>query len=138
MLHKTESQAARLTFFVLRSMCRAVPGTCYLLTLCRLRHPPFRGNAGTCCASLAEPGCLRCFDASHLADAPARRLMPPSALRVSTTIKLATFCKFQQRGPEALSQRFPGPKQFKVRFLAVTSSANVRKISRSPSFFVSS
>ena len=23
-----------------------------------MRHPPFRGNAGTCCASLAEPGCL--------------------------------------------------------------------------------
>lgn len=54
------------------------------------RHPPFRGNAGTCCATLAEPGCLRCFDASHLADAPARRLKPPSALRASTARKRPT------------------------------------------------
>ena len=41
--------------------------------------PPFRGTAGTCCAPLAEPGRLRCFDVlRHLADAPPRRLMAPS------------------------------------------------------------
>ena len=30
-----------------------------------MRHPPFRGNAGTCCASLAEPGCLPVIASLH-------------------------------------------------------------------------
>ena len=77
------------------------------------RHPPFRGNAGTCCATLAEPGCLRCFDASHLADAPARRLKPPSALRASTARKRPTTtsksgCQGQNRGPAPTPSRCPG------------------------------
>ena len=40
------------------------------------RPPPFRGNAGTCRAALAEPGCLRIV-ASLLP--AARRLMAPSS-----------------------------------------------------------
>ena len=77
------------------------------------RHPPFRGNAGTCCATLAEPGCLRCFDASHLADAPARRLKPPSALRASTARKRPTTtsksgCQGQNRGPAPLADEKTG------------------------------
>ena len=52
---QNEKSGCRLTFFVLRSIRFSNP-------LSLTRHPPFRGNAGTCCASLAEPGCLRCFD----------------------------------------------------------------------------
>lgn len=64
---QNEKSGCRLTFFVLRSIRFPNP-------LSLTRHPPFRGNAGTCSASLRRtrvPPLLQ-LSSESLADAPAR------------------------------------------------------------------